>query len=68
MPNNAPHNALRHYVSGAIDRGEAEPITAIDPSDELIAQGIYAAGDSGDPNDHPPTFEEDPSFYDCGVR
>jgi hypothetical protein len=29
MPDNAPHNALRHYVTGAIERGEAEPITAI---------------------------------------
>lgn len=26
MPDNAPHNALRHHVSGAIARGEAEPI------------------------------------------
>jgi hypothetical protein len=29
MPDNAPHNALRHHVSGAVERGEAEPITAI---------------------------------------
>lgn len=29
MPNNAPHNALRHHVSGAIARGEAEAIMEI---------------------------------------
>ena len=28
MPDNAPHNALRHYVTGAIERGEGETITA----------------------------------------
>lgn len=30
MPNNAPHNALRHYVTGAIERGEAEAIEAVE--------------------------------------
>jgi hypothetical protein len=31
MPNNAPHNALRHHVSGAVARGEAVPIVNVDP-------------------------------------
>jgi hypothetical protein len=31
--------------------------------ERLTAEGIYAAGDHGDADDHPPTFEEDPSFY-----
>src|SRR5690606_1914583 len=31
MPNNAPHNALRYHVSGALARGEAVPIGNVDP-------------------------------------
>lgn len=30
MPNNAPHNALRHHVTGAIERGEAVAIEAVE--------------------------------------
>lgn len=30
MPNNAPHNALRHHVSGAIERGEKVAIEAVE--------------------------------------
>ena len=37
------------------------------PGDNLIREGIYAAGDEGNPDDHPPTYEEDPSFYDDGI-
>jgi hypothetical protein len=33
-------------------------------NDNLIREGIYAAGDNGNPDDHPPTYDEDPSFYD----
>lgn len=33
-------------------------------NDNLIREGIYAANDEGNPDDHPPTYEEDPGFYD----
>lgn len=39
----------------------AEDVAA---NDDLIANGIYAAGDEGNPDDHPPTMDEDPGFYD----
>lgn len=29
MPDNAPHNALRHHVTGAIERGEGGAIVEI---------------------------------------
>jgi len=28
-PNNEPLNRLRHHVTGAIERGDAEPITSV---------------------------------------
>ena len=35
LTNNPPHNALRHHVSGAIDRGEGEAVTAQDGDPEI---------------------------------
>lgn len=32
-------------------------------NDFRIREGIYAPGDD-DPDDHPPTYAEDPGFYD----
>ena len=47
MPNNAPHNALRHHVSGAIARGEAEPITEQRPERTCsCCGGKYPASDA----------------------
>lgn len=40
-PDNAPHRALRHHVTGAIERGEAEPIVGI-PAD---IQKLYEEAD-----------------------
>ena len=42
MPNfSNPHDALRHHVSGAIERGEAEPITAREESAEDIGNRLF---------------------------
>ena len=50
MPNNAPHNALRHHVSGAIARGEAMPIVAIEADDYDVYYPHCPA--CGDPIDY----------------
>jgi hypothetical protein len=60
MPDNYLHNVLRDRISGAIARGEATPIVAVE--DEAIANGVCGIGTEDD-DDRPPTFEEDPSFY-----
>ena len=42
--------ALRHHVSGAIERGEAEPIVAVEaePTDEQLVAGIAKGIERGD--------------------
>ena len=41
-----PHDALRYHVSGAVERGEKEAITAVEASDEWLVTGRDADGNS----------------------
>lgn len=63
MPDNYAMRALRHHVTGAVERGEAEPITEV-TDDSLIREGIHGLPVSDDPNDYPPDYADDPSFYE----
>jgi hypothetical protein len=44
-----PHNALRHHVTGAVERGEAEPIVAMPYPKEQVTLDSMARGlETGD--------------------
>lgn len=49
---NLPHKLLNYYVTGAIERGESEPITEIRASPKLNPKVKYWASPVGNDNRH----------------
>lgn len=60
-PDNAPHNALRYHVTGAIERGDAEPVSELSARDmdapsfadylDMVGNGYAESGASATAED-----------------